>query len=83
MFTSIQHNKKDQILKRIAEHSLKDDTKQINFYKDKTERQTGGVVELSAIFCDNLILSGLTTTSRTKGKNCADCGKYTTRARAF
>ena len=66
--------KKDQILKRIAEHNLKDDTKQIHFYKDKTERQTGDAVELSAIFCDNLILSGLTTTSRIKGKSCADCG---------
>ena len=40
-------------------------------------------MELSAIFCDNLILSSLTTTSRIKGKSCADCGNYTTRARGF
>jgi len=41
------------------------------------------VVELSAIFCDNLILSGLTTTSRTRGEMCEDCGKYTIRAWEF
>ena len=62
---------------------MKDDTKDTNFYKDKTDRQAGEVVELSAIFCDNLILSGLTTTSKTNGKNCADCGTYTTSAQEF
>jgi hypothetical protein len=64
-----------------VEHNLKDDAKGINSYKDKTDRQAGEVVELSATFCDNLVLSGLTTTSRTSRENCADCGRYTTRAR--
>jgi hypothetical protein len=75
--------KKDQILKRIAEHNLQNDTADIDFYKDKTERPSGNITELSGIFCDNLILSGLTTTSRLTGKNCKDCGSYTTRAREY
>jgi len=75
--------RKDEILKRIAEHNLKNDTAGIDFYKEKTNRPAGEVVELSGIFCDNLILSGLTTTSRIKGKNCADCGEYTKGARDY
>jgi hypothetical protein len=76
--------KKDQILKRIAEHNLQNDTADIDFYKDKTDRPSGNITELSVFFfCDNLILSGLTTTSRLTCKNCKDCGSYTTRARAY
>lgn len=74
--------RKDQILKRIAEHNLRADTARLNYYKDKTERPEY-IEELSGIFCDNLILSGLTTTARVKGKNCKDCGQYTTHAREF
>ena len=73
---AVNTKKKDQILKRIAEHNLKNDTTKNNFYNDKTDRQAGDVVELSAIFCDNFIISGLTTTSRTKGKECADFKTY-------
>jgi hypothetical protein len=74
--------KKDQILKLIAEKNLKNDTHDIDFYKDKTPPQVD-ILELSGIFCDNFILSGLTLTDRIKGKNCLDCGIYTTRTREF
>ena len=74
--------RKDQILKRIAEHNLRADTARLNYYKDKTERPEY-IEELSGIFCDNLILSGLTTTGIIKNKKCEDCGQYTTHAREF
>ena len=75
--------RKDKILKRIAEHNLFNDTAKLNLYKDKINKPQGEIIELSAIFCDNLILSGLTTTGRIKGTNCADCGQYATHAREF
>ena len=65
----------NQILKKIAERNIINDTCNLDWYRNKYKR-SDNIQELDKIFCDNIVFSGITTTTRVNKKVCVDCSAY-------